>query len=361
MNDGATKPQAPKTVVRLDVWYDPVMAERFAQEPDIRLLTHSLSLPAEEMRAAFREAHVYQISSAKDELPPHAFASEELLRQCPKLLCVSTNGAGCDTVDIPACTRAGVLVVNQAGANAQSVAEHTVGTMIDLSRRLTESDRLLRTRRGFTREEIMGREITGKTLGLVGVGHIGRRVARMAAAFDMAVLAYDPCLSPDEIAARGAQPVSLENLLRRSDVVSLHCPRTPDTMGMFGAQAFAQMKPGAIFITTARGGIHDEAALLDALSSGHLGGAGLDVWNVEPPPLDHPLLHLHNVVATYHTAGVTTEARRQMAAWAAEQVIGLLNGTRPERLVNPEAWPHYLRRLQANSGIDVRAKCGALA
>jgi D-3-phosphoglycerate dehydrogenase len=126
--------------------------------------------------------------------------------------------------------------------------------------------------------------------------------------------------------------------------VSLHCPLDDTTRGSFDAKAFAAMKAGALFITTARGGIHDEAALAEALTSGHLAGAGLDVWAPEPPPLGSALLQLDNVVATYHTAGVTHEARRNVAAWGAEQIIGLLNGETPPRLVNPEVWPAVLER-----------------
>jgi D-3-phosphoglycerate dehydrogenase len=202
----------------------------------------------------------------------------------------------------------------------------------------------------------MGREIGGKTLGLVGIGHIGTRVAGLAKAFGMTVLAFDPYLTEEEIARRGAVAMTMDELLSQSDVVSLHCPRDKTTLRMMDTAAFARMKRGAVFITTARGGIHDEAALLDALRSGHLGGAGLDVWDVEPPPLDHPLLGLENVVATYHTAGVTHEARRNMALFSAEQVVGILKGGRPPRLINPEAWPTYTRRFEALMGAPVQAE-----
>ena len=148
----------------------------------------------------------------------------------------------------------------------------------------------------------------------------------------------------------GPTATSFEQLLERSDFVSMHCPRDQDTMKMMNAAAFARMKKGAVFVTTARGGIHDEAALLDALASGHLYGAGLDVWEKEPPPLDHPLLKQRNVVATYHTAGVTYEARRNMATFAAEQIVGILKGGRPPRLINAEVWPAYSKRFEAVMG-----------
>src|SRR6478672_2368734 len=210
--------------------------------------------------------------------------------------------------------------------------------MLGLSRRMTESDRRMRRETGFSREDVMGHEISGKTIGLVGIGHIGTRVAALAKAFGMQVLATDPLLSAEDIARRGARPVPLQQLLAESDFVSLHCPRDASTLKLVNAAAFARMKKGAIFISTARGGIHDEAALVEALRSGHLAGAGLDVWDQEPPPLDHPLLAMDNVFATFHTAGVTHECRRDVAAMSAEQIALVLQGGRPPRLVNPEVW-----------------------
>ena len=169
----------------------------------------------------------------------------------------------------------------------------------------------------------------------------------------MTMLAYDPYLSAEEIARRGARSVSFEDVLAQPDFVSIHCPRTKETQGMLDARAYARMKKGAIFITTARGGIHDEAALYDALTSGHLAAAGLDVWETEPPPLQHPLLTLDNVIATFHTSSATHETRRDMAAQAAEQIVGLLKGGRPPRLVNPEVWPAFRARFEEIMGVTV--------
>jgi D-3-phosphoglycerate dehydrogenase len=277
-----------------------------------------------------------------------------MLQRCPSLLCVSSAGAGYDTVDVAACTKAGVAVMNQSGGNADSVAEHTFALLLALSRRIVECDQRLRHEKGFSREDVMGNELGGKVLGIVGIGHVGSRAASLARAFGMEVLATDPYLTDEEIGRRGATSVALDDLLARSDVVSLHCPRARDTMGMIGASALGKMKRGALFVTTARGGIHDEAALLQALQSGHIAGAGLDVWEQEPPPLDHPLLKLNNVVASFHTAGVTHEARRNMAAIAAEQIVGALKGGRPPRLINPEAWPAYAARFEAALGVPVQ-------
>jgi D-3-phosphoglycerate dehydrogenase len=158
------------------------------------------------------------------------------------------------------------------------------------------------------------------------------------------VLATDPFLSPEEIHRRGAEAVSFDDLLTRSDFVSLHCPRDASTMRMMNTDAFARMKEGSIFITTARGGIHDEVALTQALQAGHLAGAGIDVWDQEPPPLNHPLLAMDNVFATYHVAGVTHEGRRNMASISADQIVDLLSGGRPARFINPEVWPELQKR-----------------
>lgn len=344
----ASKPQAagPWRVVRSDLWIDAAFDERLAREPGVMVGVFPVSGDAMAACELLGRAHVYHVSAAKDELPRVWFAGAALLAQCPQLLCVSSSGAGYDTVDVAACTAAGILVVNQSGGNAASVAEHTLGMILGLSRRMVEGDKRMRREIGYAREDVMGHEIAGKTLGLVGIGHIGTRVAALARAFGMQVIAADPLLSPEEITRRGARPVSIAGLLEEADIVSLHCPRDAGTLKMMDAAAFARMKPGALFISTARGGIHDEAALVAALRAGHLAGAGIDVWDQEPPPLDHPLLAMDNVYATFHTAGVTHEARRNVASIAAEQIAGVLTGARPPRLINPEAWPAFEKRRE---------------
>lgn len=332
-------------VVRTSLWIDPAFDARLAAEPRLAVSVLDVHGDAASGREQLSVAHAYHVSAARDELPREWFVGAEMLARCPQLLCVSSSGAGYDTVDVPACTAAGVAVVNQAGGNAISVAEHTLAMILALSRRLVESDRRLRRDAGFTREDLMGHEVHGRVLGLVGIGHIGSRVAKLARAFGMEVLACDPLLDGDEVRRRGATPVTFDELLARADVVSLHCPRDASTLGLMNAAAFARMRRGACFVNTARGGIHDERALADALASGHLAGAGLDVWDVEPPPRDHPLLAMDNVFATFHTGGVTHEARRRIAGMAAEQIASLLAGHRPPRLINPEVWPQVERRL----------------
>jgi D-3-phosphoglycerate dehydrogenase len=342
---------APVRVARLDLPLDAATFDgMLGAEPGIVLEVLKAHGDDAATWRSLSKAHVYHVSSAKDDMPRHWFVSPALLVRCPDLLAISTYGAGYDTVDVAACTEAGICVMNQAGSNAGAVAEHTLGLILGLSKRIGECDRRLRRGDRFTRADAMGTDLDGLTLGIVGIGHAGRRVALLARAFGMTVIATDPLVEPAEIVRRGAQPVSLQELLRRSDVVTLHCPRDHGTLGMFGAPAFAAMKRGALFVTTARGGIHDEAALHASLTSGHLAGAGLDVWEIEPPAPDHPLLALDNVIVTHHTAGVTHGARRRMASMAASQVIDAAHGRRPPRLVNPEAWPAFLRRFESIVG-----------
>ena len=339
-----------RKIVRLDLWAHPALDTILKAADDVELTIAPANGNDEAVWQALSTAHAYHVSAAKDELPRRWFVTREMLARTPDLLIASSSGAGYDTIDVEACNEAGVAVVNQTGGNAVSVAEHTLALMLGVARRMAESDRRLRKETGLTREDVMGHEIAGKTVGIVGIGNIGRRVAALAQAFGMTAIATDPLLSADEIRARGATPVSLDTLLAESDFVSLHCPRDASTLKMIDAAAFAKMKPGAIFIQTARGGLHDEQALTEALQSGHLSGAGLDVWDIEPPPLDHPLLAMPNVYATFHTAGVTHEARKSMATFSAEQLVHTLRGGVPPRLINPEVWPRVAERYRAMFG-----------
>jgi D-3-phosphoglycerate dehydrogenase len=319
--------------------------------PDVRLDRLENETAEEIFAPILASAHAYQIGAARDELARHFHADRDLLRRAPNLLVVSSNGAGYDPVDVEACTKAGVLVVNQSGGNAHSVAEHALGMLLTLSKRIIEADRALRRDPNVNRNALMGTEVQGKTIGIVGLGHVGRRIAQLCSGlFAMKVLAYDPYLSAEEIAARGAEKVELDELLRRSDYVSINCPLTKESRGMIGARQFALMRKHAFFITTARGFIHDEAALLEALREKRIAGAGLDVWSKEPPAADHPLLQFDNVLASPHTAGVTTEARINMGRIAAEQLLAALDGKRPPRIINPEVWPDYAKRFERTFG-----------
>jgi D-3-phosphoglycerate dehydrogenase / 2-oxoglutarate reductase len=328
-----------------------IYADILRARPDVRLDRLENESPEAVSAPILTAAHVYQIGAARDEIAGHFHVNADLLRRAPNLLLVSSNGAGFDPVDVEACTAAGVVVVNQSGGNAHSVAEHVVGMMLTLSKRIIEADRALRRDPNINRNSLMGTEAEGKTIGIVGLGNVGRRIAALCnGLFRMKVLAYDPYLSAAEMAARGGEKVELDDLLRRSDYVSISCPLTKDNRGMIGARQFALMQPHAYFITTARGFIHDETALADALRKKLIAGAGLDVWAKEPPPPDHPLLQFDNVLASPHTAGVTKEARENMGKIAAEQVLGALDGQRPPRIINPEVWPRYVERFQRSFG-----------
>ncbi|WP_315779764.1 MULTISPECIES: hydroxyacid dehydrogenase [unclassified Bradyrhizobium] len=331
----------------------PIFSELLAARPDVRLDRLENEGAEAETAPILAAAHAYQIGAARDELAPRFHVDADLLRRAPHLLIVSSNGAGYDPVDVEACTQAGVLVVNQSGGNAHSVAEHTLGMMLTLSKRIIQSDRRLRRERDVNRNDLIGNEVQGRTVGIVGLGNVGRRVAELCRGIlGMTVLAYDPYLSAEEIAARGAEKVELHDLMRRSDFVSVNCPLTRDSRGMIGAAEFALMQPNAYFVTTARGFIHDEEALLAALTERRIAGAGLDVWAKEPPPPEHPLLLLDNVLASPHTAGVTREARQNMGRIAAEQLLAALDGSRPPRLINPEAWPRYSARFREAFGVS---------
>ncbi len=328
-----------------------IYAEILRARPDVRL-DRLENESAEAISAPIlAAAHAYQIGAARDELASHFHVDRDLLRRAPNLLIVSSNGAGYDPVDVEACTEAGVLVVNQSGGNAHSVAEHALGMLLTLSKRILEADRVLRRDPNVNRNALIGTEAQGKTIGIVGLGNVGRRIAELCnGLLGMKVLAYDPYLTAAEMASRGGEKVELDELLRRSDYVSISCPLTRESRGMIGAKQFALMQPHAYFITTARGFIHDEAALAEALRNRLIAGAGLDVWAKEPPPPDHPLLQFDNVLASPHTAGVTKEARANMGRIAAEQILDALDGKRPPRIINPEVWSAYAGRFERTFG-----------
>jgi len=329
----------------------PIYAEILRARPDVRLDRLENESPEDISAPILAAAHAYQIGAARDELASHFHVHADLLTRAPNLLIVSSNGAGFDPVDVDACTAAGVLVVNQSGGNAHSVAEHALGMLLTLSKRIIEADRALRRDANVNRNALMGTEVQGKTIGIVGLGNVGRRIAALCRGLlGMNVLAYDPYLSATEMAERGGEKVELDVLLRRSDYVSISCPLTKDNRGMIGAREFAAMQPHAYFITTARGFIHDETALYEALRDKRIAGAGLDVWAKEPPPPDHPLLQFDNVLASPHTAGVTKEARENMGRIAAEQLLDALDGKRPPRIINPEVWPDYAKRFARTFG-----------
>lgn len=338
----------PWRLYYFDFVQHPVFLEMLAARPEVTVTRLAFAGEEAVNFAEVARAEAYQATSVRDDLPPHYAVTAAFLARAPKLLVVSTHGAGYDTVDVAACTRAGVLVVNQSGGNAEGVAEHAVAMMLSVLKRIPDGDAW--TRRGAVRRraDLMGRDIQGRTVGIIGLGNIGRRVAEiLRLAFGCRILAYDPYLDAAECARRGAEKVALDALLAASEVVSVHCPHNAETAGMLGAREFALMPRRAVLVNTARFGIHDEAALHAAITSGHLAGAGLDVWEREPPPVDHPLLALETVIATPHTAGITEDSRRRVAEFAATQLFGIFAGEEPARPVNPEVLPAFRARFAA--------------
>jgi D-3-phosphoglycerate dehydrogenase len=265
---------------------------------------------------------------------------EAVLGAAPRLKVVAKHGAGVDNIDLAAATTRGIVVANVPGGNADAVAEATVALMLATLRRVPEVHRLVVSGGYGARFRLQFGQLSGRTLGLIGIGNIGARVARICRdGFRMRVLAYDPGLAAAAIAARGGEKVDdLAALLAEADVVSLHLPLAAATRHLIGRAELARMKRSAILINAARGALVDEAALAAALRAEQIAGAGLDVLEVEPPLPDNPLLGLANVVLSPHTAGNTTEAARQLATAAADIVVATLSGRRPEGLLNPEVW-----------------------
>ncbi len=331
----------------------PAFLDAIGQDPALELVRITPGLPEDAAIKILTSCQGYFVRAARDELPRALHLTADLIARLPRLLVAVSYGAGYDTIDPIACEAAGILVVNQAGGNAKAVAEHAVGMMLALLRNIPAADTALRMGSVRRREDYLGRELHGRTVGIVGLGHTGGAVSRiLAMAFECNVLAVDPYVDAATCLARGASKIELSELLAESEIVSLHCPLTSDTRGLFGGRAFAQMRAGAIFITTARGGVHDEDALYEALREGHLAGAGLDVWGTEPPHAAHPLLQLPNVIATPHIAGVTAESRERVARMAAAAFSECAAGNLPPRIVNPDVIERYTARRAENAGAN---------
>ena len=337
-------------------WTDPVADQIFGEatrrEPEVApdLIRLEVFGDIDQNWKALEGTHGYQAlfrteAARRPGVAEQWLPGANLISRCPELLAVCSAGAGYDVIDVDACTAAGIVVCNNSGPGAEAVAEHALGFMLDLAKRITRADRVMRSGSVLDRSAVRGCELAGKTLGVVGLGRIGSRLVELCGPFRMEVLAFDPYLSDEEVQARGATPIKFEELLDRADFVQVTCPLTKETEGLFDASAFARMKEGSFFITTARGQVHDEEALYASLASGHLAGAGLDVFHEEPTPPDHPLLGLDTVVASPHVAGITDEATRAIAFATAEQWLRIFAGEVPPRVINPGVWPRYRERF----------------
>lgn len=262
------------------------------------------------------------------------------LAAAPRMRVVARIGVGFDTVDVPAMTARNIAVMTVGTANSPSVAEQAFSLMFHLAKRNALHDAYVRA--GTWREQMTAFPIDfiDKTLLIVGFGRIGTRVARRALAFEMRVLVYDPYVAAADIRAAGCEPVAdLDAAVTEADFITVHCPKNAETIDLFDAERLARMKPTAYIVNTARGGIVNEKALYEILTAGKIAGAGIDVFEREPAPVDHPLLKLSNVVLAPHMAGVTAEAMERMAAAAVNNILSVLDG-RPikENAVNPEVF-----------------------
>ena len=291
---------------------------------------HEIIMP--EPLAAYTMEELAELIADADAVVAGGKLPGEVIRRGVKLRIIANYGAGYDGVDVAAAAACGVLVTNIPDTVTRDTAELAIALMLAVSRRVGEMNLRLRSEAPeslFGMGRHMGASLRGQTLGILGCGRIGRCTARMAAAFGMRVIGY----SRSGADASVCEPVDLPHLLREADVVSLHCPLTAETRGLMNAAAFRQMKPGAILINTARGAVVDTPALVDALRSGRLRGAGLDVYPDEPhiPP---ELLTFDNVVCTPHTGTNTAQTRREMAEACSRQILDALAGRRPDNIVN---------------------------
>lgn len=286
-----------------------------------------------------REGQGADILIVRAPIPPDFFTGNDRLRAAIR------HGAGVDMIPYDAATAAGVLIANVPGANATTVAEHVFMVTLALLRRFRSVDRDLRGTGWFAgrAHSDHGNDLRGRTLGIVGMGNIGKaifRIARHGFGLDVVAHTRSPASVPE-----GARYLPLEELLGAADVVVLCCPLTPETTGLISRERIFAMKPGALLVNVSRGPVVDDAALIEALQSGRIGGAALDVFTTQPLPADHPYLQLDNVIVTPHMAGITDESMMRMGVGAAGEAIRILNGELPVNLRNPEVVAHYRRRF----------------
>lgn len=261
--------------------------------------------------------------------------SADVLARADRLKVIAKYGVGVDRIDLEAATERGVVVANAPGANKHAVADLVFGFMISLARQIPRAQKIVESG-GWT--SVTGREIHGKTLGIVGLGQIGREVAKRAGGFSMEILAHDPYADEDFARSQRITLGSLDDVLSASDFATLHVPSLPSTRKLIGAEKLALMKPGACLINAARGDVVDEDALRETLDSGHLAGAALDALAEEPPPEGHPLVGREDVIVTPHMAGHSMEAHRALGDVCARSVVSVLEGERPPHPVNPEVY-----------------------
>ena len=265
-------------------------------------------------------------------------ADAELIKSAPGLKAIARAGVGVDNVDLDAATANGIVVMNTPGGNTISTAEYSFGLMIALSRHIPQGHQSLAEGR-WDRKAFTGVELKGKTLGIIGLGRIGQAIATRAHAFEMSVIAHDPYLPPEVAAAIDVPLLDLNTVFSRADYLTLHAMVSDETRGLINATSIAKMKPGVRIINAARGALINSADLAQALQSGKVAGAALDVYEQEPPPADHPLLGLPNVVHTPHLAASTSDAQVTVAVEAAQLIVDFLQDGTAANVCNSEVHP----------------------
>jgi D-3-phosphoglycerate dehydrogenase len=263
--------------------------------------------------------------------------TEKVIDAGKRLKVISKYGVGVDTIDVAYATKRGILVCYTPGVNSDAVAEHTLGLILATLRKIPQSMAYLK-KGGWREEKLLGEELTGATVGIIGFGNIGFRLAKKLSGFEIRLLGYDPYISKERIEKVGGEKTGLSDLLRESEIVSLNLALTPETSHLIGENELRQMKSTSYLINTARGPLIDEKALYRALKEGWIAGAGLDVFEEEPAKLENPLFSLDNVVVTPHLGGSTNKARKRLVIMAVENLIKFLKGDLPEKenIVNPE-------------------------
>jgi glyoxylate reductase len=319
--------------------------ERLAEASDLEVWPEQLPPSPEELaRKAQQSDALLTLLTDRIDIP--------LLDAAPGLLVVSNMATGFDNVDVPAATARGVLVTRTPGVLSETTADFAFALLLAAARRVVEGDRFVRERRWKTwgPETLLGRDVHGATLGIVGLGGIGREVAKRAGGFGMRVLYTGPSRKPDAERELGVEFRALGELLHESDFVSLHAPLTPETKHLINARTLRLMKPTAMLVNTGRGPLVDQSALYEALRSGVIAAAALDVTDPEPMSPDDPLLTLPNVIVTPHIASASVATRSRMALLAAENLLTALRGEIPEHTVNPEVRDSWRQRMRERFG-----------
>jgi D-3-phosphoglycerate dehydrogenase/(S)-sulfolactate dehydrogenase len=318
---------APRVLVADDLSAEGVeILRRAGLEVDVKL-----GLKPEELEAIVGGYDALAVRSATK-------VTARVLERAPRLRVVGRAGVGVDNVDLAAATRRGVVVMNTPGGSSVTVAELTVAHILALARHVAQATASVKAGK-WEKKRFQGRELAGKTLGVVGIGNIGSVVVERCLALRMRAIAYDPFISPEAAAKLGVALVPLDDLWAQADVISLHVPLTEQTRNLVNAATLAKMRRGALLVNCARGGLVDERALAEALASGQLGGAALDVFEKEPPPPDHPLLRLDGLVCTPHIGASTDEAQSAVAVALAEQLAAFLVQGEVKNAVNLPSLP----------------------